>query len=170
MIYTAKEGVERRTKEKVLTAELIIVPLIMFGVTAYGLMGSPGMSTDQGSGDSNGSTLGTSTELSPPAGSSSPTTDEGSTDPQANSAEAAGSTGSSTAANSSSPKASASQTGSSPSQPPEGGRGGEDSSGGDSCPCQTVGDVLRSLSPPPAPVPVPQTSTPSLTAPSSGTL
>lgn len=34
MIYTAKEGVERKFREKILTAELIIVPLIMFGVTA----------------------------------------------------------------------------------------------------------------------------------------
>lgn len=159
MIYTAKEGVERKFREKILTAELIIVPLIMFGVTAYGLVGSPGSTGDFVSpDDSSGVTLGTNTDI----------TDSGQdnglqADTQVNGAANTPAGDSSTTAaaqTSSSSKPAAGGQGSTSQTPPsEGGRGGGTDEGGSSCPCETVGDVLETLIPPVPPPPAPLQNT-----------
>lgn len=142
MIYTAKEGIEGKTKERFLTAELIIVPLIMFGVTAYGLMGPRGGSGDYSApNNASGVTLGSSTEA-PGAGNSPNNGDPGGSGATTqDSASAASSSSSSSPAKNSSTTSTTSGT-------TDGSGGG---SGGSSCPCQTIGNVIKTLQPPPPP-------------------
>lgn len=142
MIYTAKEGVDRRSKEKILTAQLIVVPLLMLGVTAYGLMGGSSNPASESVGSGLGVTLGTNTQDNTSLGGN----DVGTTSsPASTPSSAASPGGGSSSAATQKPGAVKSSGGTTATRSPsgstttEGGRGGSTSGGGGgSSPSNTV--------------------------------
>ena len=130
MIYTAKEGVDRRGKEKLLIAELLIVPLIMVAVTAYSLMGDGSLSPQMPTREDNGIALGASLEDINPGASNGSATGGNPPDAASTANSSPQSTSSSPSRTTSSGGSGSSRTTANPAPPPIGGRGGDTGGGG----------------------------------------